>query len=79
MQALDQIAQNLNVTRAELCVAWVLTHTEVTSILSGAESPEHVDQNLARTQLVLPQEVVKTLNAANKTYRKQIEQKPVNR
>ena len=79
VQALDQIAQNLNVTRAELCVAWVLTHTEVTSVLSGAESPEHVDQNLAGTQLVLPQEVVKTLNAANKTYRKQIEQKPVNR
>lgn len=79
VQALDQTAQNLNVTRAELCVAWVLTHAEVTSVLSGAESPEHVDQNLSGTQLVLPQEVIKTLNAANNTYRKQIEQKPVPR
>ena len=79
VQVLDQTAQNLHVTRAELCVAWVLTHTEVTTVLSGAESSEHVDQNLAGTQLSLPQEVIKTLNSASKAYRKKTKQKLVNR
>ena len=39
----------LRVSRAAVCVAWVLTHPEVTSVLGGAESPAHVDEHLAGT------------------------------
>ena len=54
MQVLDEVADGLRVSRAAVCVAWVLTHPEVTSVLGGAESPAHVDEHLAGTRLALP-------------------------
>ena len=68
---LDQIAQDLRVSRATVCVAWVLIHPEVTSVLAGTERLEHVEHNFAGTELVLPDEVVDTLNAASAAYREQ--------
>ena len=68
---LDQVAQDLRVSRAAVCVAWVLTHSEVTSVLAGAERLEHVEDNFAGTKLVFPPEAIDTLNAANAAYREQ--------
>ncbi|MCZ6678273.1 MAG: aldo/keto reductase [Candidatus Poribacteria bacterium] len=67
----DEVAQDLGVGRAEVCVAWVLTHPEVTSVLAGAERPEHVEENVAGTRLVLPAEAIDVLSAASEAYRKQ--------
>ena len=66
---LDEVAQDLGVSRATVCVAWVLTHPEVTSVLAGTERPEHVEDNFAGTELILPNEAIETLNAANAAYR----------
>lgn len=71
IDALDRVAQDLRVSRGTVCVAWVLTHPEVTSVLAGAETPEHVEDNFAGTQIVLPNEALETLNAASATYREQ--------
>ena len=71
IDVLDEVAQDLRVSRGTVCVAWVLTHPEVTSVLAGAESPEHVEDNFAGTAIVLPDEAVKTLNAASAAYRQQ--------
>ena len=68
---LDEVAQDLGVSRGTVCVAWVLTHPEVTSVLAGAERPEHVEDNFAGTQIVLPDEAIEALNAASVAYRKQ--------
>lgn len=68
---LDEVAQDLRVSRGTVCVAWVLTHPEVTSVLAGAESPEHVEDNFVGTQIILPDEAIETLNAASTTYREQ--------
>ena len=68
---LDKVAQDLHVPRGTVCVAWVLTHPEVTSVLAGAESPEHVEDNFAGTQIVLPDAAIETLNAASAAYREQ--------
>ncbi len=68
---LDRVAQNLCVSRAAICVAWVLIHPEVTSVLAGAEHPEHVEDNFAGTEIVLPDEAIDTLNAASAAYREQ--------
>ena len=65
---LDQVAHSLRASLAQVCIAWVLTHSEVTSVLAGAESPEHVEANLAGTQLALPTEAIATLNAASAAY-----------
>ena len=71
IDVLDQVAQDLRVSRATICVAWVLTHPEVTSVLAGTERPEHVEDNFTGTEIVLPDEAIDTLNAASAAYRKQ--------
>lgn len=65
VDALDKVARQLRATRPQVCVAWVLSHQEVTSVLAGAERPEHVDDNLAGTRLTLPAEALETLNTAS--------------
>ena len=72
---LDEVAQDLRVSRATVCVAWVLTQPEVTSVLAGAERPEHVEDNFAGTEMALPDEAIDTLNAASAAYREQRAQK----
>ena len=71
IDVLDEVAQDLRVSRGTVCVAWVLTHPEVTSVLAGTEHPEHVEENFAGTQIVLPDEAIETLNAASAAYREQ--------
>ena len=72
---LDQVAQDLRVSRATVCVAWVLTHPEVTSVLAGTETPEHVKDNFDGAEIVLPDEAIETLNIASAGYREQQAQK----
>ena len=71
VQVLDEVASGLRVSRAAVCVAWVLTHPEVTSVLGGAESPAHVDEHLAGTRLALPADALAALNAASAVYRRE--------
>lgn len=69
LEGVDRVARHLGVGRAEVCIAWVLAHPEVTSVLAGSESPEHVEANLAGTRLALPDEAMAVLNAASEAYR----------
>ena len=69
VKALDRVATDLGVTRAQVCVAWVLSHPELTTALSGAESPEHVEDNMAGAALELPEEALNILKSASETYR----------
>ena len=75
INVLDQVARDLHVSRATICVAWVLTHPEVTSVLAGTERLEHVEDNFAGTEIVLPDEAIDILNAASAAYREQQAQK----
>ena len=68
VEALDSVAGELGVTRPQVCVAWVLSHPEVTSVLAGAEKPEHVSDNFKGTQITLPDEAIRQLNAAADAY-----------
>ena len=68
IEALDAVANELGVTRPQVCVAWVLSHPEVTSVLAGAEKPEHVSDNFKGTQITLPDEAIQQLNAAADAY-----------
>ena len=70
--ALDHVARELGATRPQVCIAWVLTHPQVTSVLGGAESPEHVDDNFPGTRLDLPSDALATLNAAGDVYRQTV-------
>ena len=68
VRALDKVARELGATRPQVCIAWVLSHPEVTSVLGGAESPEHVEENFGGTQLELPPDALAMLNAVSKKY-----------
>ena len=65
---LDEVAGELGVTRPQVCVGWVAAHSEVASVLSGAEKPEHVEENLKGTELTLPASAMAKLNAAAEAY-----------
>jgi aryl-alcohol dehydrogenase-like predicted oxidoreductase len=64
-KVMDGVASKLGVTRSQVSVAWMLSHPEVTCVLGGPESPEHVDELLAGTRLVLPEEERLRLNRAS--------------
>ena len=66
--ALDEVAKDLEVTRPQVCVAWVAAHPEVTSVLAGGEKPEHVEENFKGTTLALPAEAMSKLNSAADAY-----------
>ena len=72
IEALDAVADELGVTRPQVCVAWALSHPEVTSVLAGAEKPEHVSDNFAGTRITLPEEALQRLNAAAAAYTKAV-------
>ena len=66
--AVDDAAAELGVSRARLCVAWVLSHPEVTCVLGGAETPAHVEEMAAGTRLRVPEEMKERLWAASRVY-----------
>ena len=70
---LDQVARDLGVGRASVCIAWVWVHPEVTSVLAGAECPEHVEENFSATELTLPSDAMAALNIASDAYRAEVE------
>lgn len=71
--ALDEVAGKLGVGRANVCVAWVLDHPEVTSVLAGPESTAHADETLAGAALKLPSELRTKLDAASARYGERME------
>ncbi|MEE2711037.1 MAG: aldo/keto reductase [Gemmatimonadota bacterium] len=71
--ALDQAAVELDISRAQVCVAWVISHQEVLAVLSGPEQPGHVDEVLAGLNVTLPSEILNSLNGASMTYTNRIE------
>jgi aryl-alcohol dehydrogenase-like predicted oxidoreductase len=53
---LRPIASRLNITVAELALAWVLRFPVVTSAIVGARSPEQIEETVGAGDVVLPEE-----------------------
>ena len=68
IDVIDSVASELEVTRAEVCFAWVMTHPEVTSVLGGSGRPSHVEQAVSGANMVLHEEAVKRLNTASHAF-----------
>ena len=68
IRVLDKVAQELGATRPQVCIAWSLSKPAVTSVLGGAESPEHVAENFGGVSLKLPSEALSDLNNACAKY-----------
>ncbi len=58
VQDLQPIADSINLTMAQLAVAWVLQQDNVAAAIVGASRPEQVRQNVAASGVRLPAEVL---------------------
>ncbi|GIS59820.1 MAG: hypothetical protein CM1200mP2_20450 [Planctomycetaceae bacterium] len=68
MATLDEVAAELDTTRARVLIAWSLANPAVTSVLGGAESVAHVDDNIGGTHLQIPTELMARLSEASRAH-----------
>ncbi|AXT85531.1 aldo/keto reductase [Aeromicrobium sp. A1-2] len=64
VQGLQPIADGLDVTMAQLAIAWVLANDNVAGAIVGASRPEQVESNAAAAGLTLDDDVLKAVDAA---------------
>jgi aryl-alcohol dehydrogenase-like predicted oxidoreductase len=64
VQALKPIAEELELTMAQLAVAWVLQNDNVAAALVGASRPEQVQENVKAAGVVIPDEAMKRIDEA---------------
>jgi aryl-alcohol dehydrogenase-like predicted oxidoreductase len=64
VQRLAPIAEGAGLTMAQLALAWVLRREEVASAIIGASRPEQVHQNVAASEVELPDDVLAAIDDA---------------
>jgi len=58
IQELRPIAARLGITLAQMAIAWVLREPNVSSAIVGASRPQQVDDNVAASGVILPQDAL---------------------
>lgn len=64
VQKLKPIADGLDLTMAQLAVAWVLQNPNVSAAIIGASRPEQVAENVKASGVVLPSEAMAAIDEA---------------
>ena len=64
LDALNEIAGELNCTMSDLAIAWLLRQPAVTSVLCGASTPEQVQANVRAVDLHLDAQTLDRLDVA---------------
>lgn len=59
--AMKALADEAGLTRAQLALAWVLAHPEISSAIIGATSVEQLEENLGAAAAPVPQEILDRL------------------
>ena len=59
------IAERLGATPGQVSQAWILSHPEVTCIISGADVPAHIEDTAGSVGLELPAEEIRRLNVVS--------------
>jgi aryl-alcohol dehydrogenase-like predicted oxidoreductase len=62
VQQLQPIAADLDLTMAQLAVAWVLHNSNVSAAIVGASRPEQVAENVKAAGVTIPDEAVKRID-----------------
>ncbi|MBN1262678.1 MAG: aldo/keto reductase family protein [Anaerolineae bacterium] len=63
VRALAPIAADLGLTSAQLALAWVLRRPEISAVITGASKVSHIVSNVKATGVVLPPDVLETIEA----------------
>lgn len=69
VQALIDIGAALGKTPAQVAIAWILDHKEITSVIIGPDTPQHVDDTLGATGWQLPADARATLDELSAPHR----------
>jgi aryl-alcohol dehydrogenase-like predicted oxidoreductase len=64
VQELKPIADELDLTMAQLAVAWVLQNDNVASAIIGASRPEQVTENVKAAGVEIPVDAMKRIDEA---------------
>jgi aryl-alcohol dehydrogenase-like predicted oxidoreductase len=64
VQKLRPIADELDLTMAQLAVAWVLSNDNVAAALVGASRPEQVHENVKAAGVVIPADAMQRIDDA---------------
>ena len=56
VKKLKPIADDLGMNRAQLAIAWILRHSEVASVITGATRPEQIESNAKAADVEIPEE-----------------------
>jgi len=64
VQALKPIAESLDLTMAQLAIAWVLQHDNVAAALVGASRPEQVSENVKAAGVRIPDDAMRRIDEA---------------
>lgn len=59
---LNEVAQSLGVTPMQVALAWLLQRSPNILLIPGTSSPQHLQENLASAQIVLPPEALAKLD-----------------
>ena len=60
------VAERVGATPGQVAQAWILSHPEVTCIISGADVPAHIEDTAGAVGLELPAEEIRRLDAVSK-------------
>lgn len=63
LREMQAVADECGLEMAQLALAWVLTHDEVTSTITGARKPEQVEQNASASGIELDPDTVERLES----------------
>ena len=64
-----ELAGELGVTPAQLALAWVLSHPEITVAITGGDTIEHLNDNIGAVGWTLDDSVRETLDAVSEPFR----------
>ena len=59
------VAERVEATPGQVSQAWILSHPEVTCIISGADVPAHIEDTAGAVDLELPAEEIRRLDAVS--------------
>ncbi|MFY4776793.1 aldo/keto reductase family protein [Metabacillus sp. RGM 3146] len=61
VELLEEVANNLNITMAQLALAWILRQPNVASTLVGASHPDQIVENVQASEVILSYEVLQRI------------------
>ena len=64
-----KLAGELGMTPAQLALAWVLSHPEITVAITGGDTIEHLNDNIGAVGRTLDDSVRETLDAVSEPFR----------